>query len=152
MSSWISECPRFDGLEVLKAVTSESPSTPVIVVSGTGVISDVVEALHLGAWDYLLKPIEDFTVFRHAVENTLEKAGLLEENRRYQDDLERQVLKRTAELEDEVRMRRQAEIDIKRTLQEKEILLQEVHHRVKNNMAIISAFISLKEQSLLDDV
>jgi len=139
--------PELDGLEVLKAVTSESPEVPIIVVSGTGVIGDVVEALHLGAWDYLLKPIEDFTVFRHAVENALERSRLKEENQKYQDDLERQVLKRTAELEEEIGMRRRAEVELKKMLQEKEVLLQEVHHRVKNNMAIISAFISLKEQA-----
>ena len=128
--------PEVDGLEVLKAVKAESSKTPIIVVSGTGVINDVVEALHLGAWDYLLKPIEDFTVFRHAVENSLERASLLEQNRAYQDNLEEQVKARTAELS--------------KALQEKEILLQEVHHRVKNNMAVISAFISLKEQLLVD--
>jgi len=41
-------------------------------------------------------------------------------------------------------------VEIRRALQEKEVLLQEIHHRVKNNMAIISAFISLKEQSESD--
>lgn len=139
--------PEVDGLEVLKAITADSPEVPIIVVSGTGVIGDVVEALHLGAWDYLLKPVEDFTVFRHAVENALITARLKEENRVYQEDLERQVMKRTAELEEEVKMRRAAEVEMKKTLQEKEILLQEVHHRVKNNMAIISAFTSLKEHA-----
>jgi len=68
--------PEMDGLEVLKVITSESSEIPIIVVSGTGVIDDVVEALHLGAWDYLLKPVEDLTVFRHAVENALVTARL----------------------------------------------------------------------------
>ena len=46
--------PEVDGLEVLATVRQESPETPVIVVSGAGTLSDSVEALRLGAWDYFL--------------------------------------------------------------------------------------------------
>ncbi len=42
--------PEVDGFEVLTTVTKESPNTPVILVSGTDVITDVVEALRMGAW------------------------------------------------------------------------------------------------------
>ncbi len=41
--------PKVNGLEVLDHVTKNSPDTPIIVVSGTGTISDAIEALHLGA-------------------------------------------------------------------------------------------------------
>ncbi len=41
--------PEVDGLEVLLRVKEESPDTPVIVVSGTGNIADVVDALRYGA-------------------------------------------------------------------------------------------------------
>lgn len=91
--------PEMDGLEVLEKITALSPETPIIVVSGTGVMGDAVEALHLGAWDYLLKPVEDLAVLLHAVEKALERARLIRENRRYKDHLEDLVTKRTAELE-----------------------------------------------------
>ncbi len=87
--------PEIDGLEVLAQVTQESPDTPILVVSGTGVMADAVEALHLGAWDYILKPIHDMAVLEHAINKTLERARLLHENTRYQAYLEQ----RTAELE-----------------------------------------------------
>jgi CheY-like chemotaxis protein len=48
--------PEVDGLDVLAKVTSESPLTPIIVVSGTGVLQDAIEALRLGAWDYVTSP------------------------------------------------------------------------------------------------
>ncbi|MCP4664338.1 MAG: PAS domain S-box protein, partial [bacterium] len=70
-----------------------------VVVSGTGMIGDVVEALHRGAWDYLLKPIEDLSVLRHAVDRALERARLLRKNRAYQKHLEGEVARRTEELE-----------------------------------------------------
>jgi PAS domain S-box-containing protein len=91
--------PEMDGLEVLSRIKETSPQTPTIVVSGTGVIQDAVDALHHGAWDYVLKPIEDFIVLNHAIENGLEKARLLRENREYQQSLERMVAERTQELE-----------------------------------------------------
>ncbi|MCP4577877.1 MAG: response regulator [Deltaproteobacteria bacterium] len=91
--------PEMDGLEVLAEITRTSPDTPLIVVSGTGVISDAVEALRQGAWDYLLKPIGDFSVLVHAVESALEKARLKLENRQYQRNLEQMVTMRTKELE-----------------------------------------------------
>ncbi|QTA78331.1 Two component system response regulator/histidine kinase [Desulfonema limicola] len=91
--------PEMDGLEVLRIVRNQSPDTPVIVISGTGVIGDAVEALHLGAWDYLLKPIGDLSVLLHSVEKALERSRLILENHAYQQYLEQEVAKRTRELE-----------------------------------------------------
>lgn len=91
--------PEVDGLEVLEKVRLHSPDTPVIVVSGTGIISDAIEALRLGAWDYLLKPIVDMSVLLHSIEKNLERSRLIRENRAYQKHLETEVAKRTRELE-----------------------------------------------------
>jgi len=90
--------PEMDGLDVLKAINSITQDTPTIVISGTGVIGDVVEALRLGAWDYLIKPIEEMSVLLYSVERVLERARLVRQNRAYQEHLEREVAKRTEEL------------------------------------------------------
>ncbi len=81
--------PGMDGLEVLGAITDRSPVTPVIIVSGAGNISDTVEALRLGAWDYIFKPIEDMTVLAHAVTKELERAAFIKEKELYRKNLER---------------------------------------------------------------
>lgn len=91
--------PELDGFGVLKKVRKQYPTIPVVVVSGTGIIQDVVEALQMGAWNYLVKPIEDMTVLSRAVENALERARSIRENREYQERLENEVAKRTSELE-----------------------------------------------------
>jgi DNA-binding NtrC family response regulator len=90
--------PEMDGWSVLAHISQTSPETPLIVVSRTDVTTDAVKALHHGAWNYLLKPIQDASVLAHAVDSALEKARLKQENRRYQQHLERIVAKRKLEL------------------------------------------------------
>ncbi|MCP4700036.1 MAG: EAL domain-containing protein [Gammaproteobacteria bacterium] len=90
--------PEIDGLEVLARVTTNSSDTPIIVLSGAGAVNDVVEALRLGAWNYLLKPVADLSVLLHALEKALERARLIRENHGYQAHLEEEVAKRTEEL------------------------------------------------------
>ena len=92
--------PEIDGLEVLAQITKQSPETPVIVVSsGTGMIDDAVDALRHGAWDYILKPVSDLSVLSHAVQKCLERAILKKENREHKEFLEKEVIKRTKQLE-----------------------------------------------------
>lgn len=80
--------PGMDGLEVLKKMTQLSPDTPVIIVSGAGQIHDVVEALRLGALDYIVKPVTDMAVLENAVVNALRRHELEEQNRSYRNELE----------------------------------------------------------------
>jgi len=81
--------PGLDGLEILQRLRVECPGLPVVVVSGTGILSDAVEALRNGASDFVTKPIQDMVVLEHAVDGALEKARLQRENRRFQLELER---------------------------------------------------------------
>ena len=143
--------PEIDGLDVLAQVAEEDPDLPIIVVSGTGIVDDTIEALRRGAWDYLLKPITDLSMLNHAVKNALEKSQLIHEVHQYRDDLERKVRERTEELnrktavlKEEIGLRKETEEKLRSLLYEKDILLQEVHHRVRNNMAIIISLLNLK--------
>jgi diguanylate cyclase (GGDEF)-like protein/PAS domain S-box-containing protein len=95
--------PEVDGLEVLATVVREAPELPIIVVSGTGMIQDAIEALRLGAWDYVLKPVEDLGILEHSVRRALERAKLIKENKAYRENLENLVSLRTAELHDRTR-------------------------------------------------
>jgi phosphoserine phosphatase RsbU/P len=79
--------PNLDGLGLLKQARQDYPDMPVIVMSGEGLLDDAVGALQLGAWDYVCKPVGAATL-RHAVSKALEKAALIEENRRQRAELE----------------------------------------------------------------
>jgi DNA-binding NarL/FixJ family response regulator len=91
--------PRADGIDVLREIRAMNATVPVIIVSGAGAMADVVAALRLGAWDYLVKPIGDMAVLWHAVQRCLERARLLRENETYRSHLEEMVKQRTTELE-----------------------------------------------------
>nr|NJM00876.1 response regulator [Desulfobacula sp.] len=80
--------PEMDGLEVLTGVRERNSKIPIIIVSGAGNIADTVEALRLGAWDYIIKPIQDMNVLYHAVNKALERAELIREKHQYEKDLE----------------------------------------------------------------
>jgi PAS domain S-box-containing protein len=90
--------PEMDGLAFLETLQQEASDTPVIVVSGTGVLQDAIEALRAGAHDFVTKPILDMAVLEHAIQNALERARLRQENRRYRQHLEEEIARRTADL------------------------------------------------------
>ena len=48
--------PQKDGIEVLSFVQEHSPQTPVIMISGHGDLETAVQAMRLGAYDYIAKP------------------------------------------------------------------------------------------------
>ncbi len=75
-----------DGLDLIREAQSIDPFIAVVVVTGHGTVETAVEAMQLGAVDYLRKPV-DLTGLRIRVERALEGAAL----RRRADELERAI-------------------------------------------------------------
>jgi len=94
------QMPVQNGLEVLKILTKEFPETPVVVISEPGGLDDVIQALRIGAWDYLTKPIAQLPILEHAVCRALERSRLIQENRIYRRELElaNQALKKNLDI------------------------------------------------------
>jgi len=70
--------PGMDGLDVLKSLKEAHHAIPIIILSGIGQIKTVVEAMQMGASDYLTKPFEE-EALQLAIENVLEKQKLKDE-------------------------------------------------------------------------
>jgi len=52
--------PGVDGHKVISSISAISPDTPIVVVSGTGIIKEAIRSMNLGAWDFVCKPILNF--------------------------------------------------------------------------------------------
>jgi len=79
--------PKMDGIELLEAVKSLRPETEVIVISAQGTIEKAVQAMKLGAFDFIEKPINP-RVISLVVERALEKQTLVLQNRDLRSRLE----------------------------------------------------------------
>jgi DNA-binding NtrC family response regulator len=79
--------PKMDGIELLGEVKRLRPETEVIVISAQGTIEKAVQAMKLGAFDFIEKPINP-RVISLVVERALEKQTLVLQNRDLRSRLE----------------------------------------------------------------
>ena len=71
--------PTMDGVELLRRLKRSHPETAVILITGFGSIESAVEAMQIGAADYITKPIVDEEI-KITIRNVLEHQRLKEEN------------------------------------------------------------------------
>ncbi|GAA0181444.1 nitrogen fixation sigma-54 dependent transcriptional regulator GnfM [Clostridium sediminicola] len=73
--------PKKDGIQVLKEMRSISPETIVIIMTAFGTIENAVEAIKIGAYDYLTKPFDSNELI-----NKIQQALKIKEKRSYNVD------------------------------------------------------------------
>jgi PleD family two-component response regulator len=85
------------GLEMIPHALASAPNIVVMMISGEQTIEGAIEALRLGAFDYIQKPF-DIKHVEAAVRRALEHRSLLEAKRLYESHLEETLRQRTEEL------------------------------------------------------
>ncbi|HEY4723383.1 MAG TPA: HAMP domain-containing sensor histidine kinase, partial [Anaerolineae bacterium] len=121
----------------LKRIKALEPDAQVIILTGHATLETAVEALRLGAYDYLLKPIEGMEVFGRLVGRALQHGALIKENQR----LVEQLRQANARLEGEVAARtkelRAANESLRSLDKLKNDFVSVVSHELRTPMAVI---------------
>ncbi|NVL90470.1 MAG: sigma-54-dependent Fis family transcriptional regulator, partial [Desulfobacterales bacterium] len=79
--------PAMGGIELLKRIKERAPDLPVIMMTAYGTVEKAVEAMQLGAFNFILKPFQNETL-KHIVDNAVRTYRVLKENRRLVEALE----------------------------------------------------------------
>jgi DNA-binding NtrC family response regulator len=79
--------PDLDGLELLRRIVDQEIQTTVIIITAFGSIETAVQAMRLGAYDYVTKPI-DYDALLLAVHRAMERQNLIEEVRNLRSALD----------------------------------------------------------------
>ena len=117
--------PDSDGLGTFNRLRTEFPELPLIVLTGNEDDRLALQILREGVQDYLIKDQTTGPLLAKAIRYAIER-------HRVQSELNSRASK------------------LAKALREKVVLLKEIHHRVKNNLQIISSLLNLQSRRIKD--
>ncbi len=136
------QLPQFDAAEALRIRNATAREIPFIIVSGTIGEDCAVEMMRAGAQDYVLK--HRMVRLAPAVQREIQSARARRELRHEYRRVEEQLRLQERNVEER-------NLDVAESLRENTILLQEVHHRVRNNLQLICSLLAMQIGSMGDD-
>ena len=93
--------PGMDGLTLAQKLIEADADRPVLMMTAYADLESARRAVQVGIYEYFIKPV-DVSDVTSAVKRALERRRLIQENREYQQNLERMVEERTRQLQEKV--------------------------------------------------
>jgi putative nucleotidyltransferase with HDIG domain len=143
--------PEMDGLTFLQQALRKYPDTAVILLTGMADVTTAVQALHLGAYDYLAKPFSVDEV-RARVDNALEKRRLVLENRFLQQSYQQRLEAHVRELDAKNKEQFLGQIQMAVRMLEKKDVYTRGHSQRVAHYAVKTAVVLGFTGDLLDQV
>lgn len=134
--------PGMNGLELIRRTNIDHPHVPKIIITGAGTLENAIEAIRIGAYDYIRKPLnlgELWIVLDRAVKNR----RLIQSNQEYQ----RRLQENNQRLEQRVKERTE---ELVRSMRLKDDFLSHLSHEILTPLAPLKGYLSIVRQSLDD--
>jgi two-component sensor histidine kinase/CheY-like chemotaxis protein len=149
--------PDSKGIETFYKASESVSEIPIIILSGFDDEDTAIKAVKGEAQDYLIKGNVESSLLVRSICYAIERKANEIELLKYSDHLEELVEQRTLELKNsniqlkkEIEERKNAEEEIRTSLLEKKVLLEEIHKRVENNLETISNLMGLECSNAVD--
>lgn len=134
--------PGMNGLELIRRTNIDHPHVPKIIITGAGTLENAIEAIRIGAYDYIRKPLnlgELWIVLDRAVKNR----SLVLSNLKYQQQLQES----NQRLEQRVKERTD---ELVRSMRMKDDFLSHLSHEILTPLAPLKGYLSIMHQNLAD--
>ncbi len=87
--------PNISGFETIKLIRQVRDDVPIVIITGESTMENAIEAIKIGAYDFVPKPITNYKILDIIIRRSLEYRDQLLREKQYKQDLQNEIRKKT---------------------------------------------------------